>query len=294
MRIELRDGLRGSGGLPSQNAISWQGASFEPPPDAIEIGACTEPSRRLMLVPSSHRIEASLAAENRFEVDVRIAQDAAATHGWSLAVRHDDDAIDLLRVGFDGTAIEDLVTDSGFVLFELTRGSGNDGFVAEAVLSADPRRVLPADTTTLAIAEYRVASIPDHGAEYTTAIAFASSLRGSIGTVANALAPVGPFELGGEASIEIARAPVVVILRGDANADRKVDIGDPIASLFHLFLDEGIVCADAGDANADGAYDVSDVIFTLSYLFLGGRAPSAPFPRCAATERTLGCERVGC
>ena len=82
--------------------------------------------------------------------------------------------------------------------------------------------------------------------------------------------------------------------RGDVNADRTVDIGDPIAGLFRLFLGRGTICADAGDANSDRRFDLSDVVYTLNYLFLGGSAPAAPFPDCGSD--TLDCQATsnGC
>jgi hypothetical protein len=65
--------------------------------------------------------------------------------------------------------------------------------------------------------------------------------------------------------------------RGDANADGKVDLSDPVATLRVLFLGEGyLACEDGADSNDDGRLDISDAIFTLLALFTGGLDIPAP------------------
>jgi hypothetical protein len=63
--------------------------------------------------------------------------------------------------------------------------------------------------------------------------------------------------------------------RGDANADRTVDIADPIAVLAYLFQGEELPCLDAADANDDGALNIADGIRLLNFLFLD-EFPSGP------------------
>lgn len=69
-------------------------------------------------------------------------------------------------------------------------------------------------------------------------------------------------------------------IRGDANADGRVDLSDAISILNSLFL--GIPslapCADASDVNDEGRVDISDGIYLLSYLFQGGDAIPPPYP----------------
>jgi len=73
--------------------------------------------------------------------------------------------------------------------------------------------------------------------------------------------------------------------RGDANADGKVDIGDPVASLNYLFLGASAPpCEDAADSQDDGKIDLSDAVATLSWLFLGGASPSAPGPTSCGSD----------
>lgn len=67
-------------------------------------------------------------------------------------------------------------------------------------------------------------------------------------------------------------------LRGDANLDQMVNLGDAITILEGLFSAGPLPCLDAADANDDGSVDISDAIFALAYLFSGGPEPAPPFP----------------
>ena len=81
-------------------------------------------------------------------------------------------------------------------------------------------------------------------------------------------------------------------LRGNANGDQRLDIGDPVWILNALFHDgRPSACADAADSNDDGRIDISDAVHLIRYLFLTGDAPPQPFPECGLdlTEDELGC-----
>ncbi|MEM7260741.1 MAG: dockerin type I repeat-containing protein [Planctomycetota bacterium] len=70
-------------------------------------------------------------------------------------------------------------------------------------------------------------------------------------------------------------------VRGDANDDGSIDIGDAVSILAVLFNPgtDPLECPDVGDVNDDGAFDISDAIYLLSTLFLpGSPAPLPPFP----------------
>ncbi len=76
-------------------------------------------------------------------------------------------------------------------------------------------------------------------------------------------------------------------VRGDANVDGNVDIGDPVRILEYLFptgpavtLATLLPCRDAADCNDDDTLDIGDPIYLLTHLFTGGDAPPAPFPDC--------------
>jgi hypothetical protein len=66
---------------------------------------------------------------------------------------------------------------------------------------------------------------------------------------------------------------------GDANADGRVDISDPVAILGHLFLGTRLACPGAGEVNGDGKLDISDPVYLLGYLFLGEKPPADPAVR---------------
>jgi hypothetical protein len=81
-------------------------------------------------------------------------------------------------------------------------------------------------------------------------------------------------------------------LRGNANADARLDIGDPVWILNDLFHDgRPSPCGDAADSNDDGRLDISDAVHLIRYLFLTGAAPPLPFPECGLdlTEDEIDC-----
>lgn len=80
-------------------------------------------------------------------------------------------------------------------------------------------------------------------------------------------------------------------LRGDANLDGRVNIGDAYVFLNFQFGSQDILCEDAADANDDGLLNIADALYLLGYLFQGGAAPPGPFPRPGndPTDDDLGC-----
>lgn len=81
--------------------------------------------------------------------------------------------------------------------------------------------------------------------------------------------------------------------RADVNQDGRIDISDPVALLFAIFLGAfEIHCEDAADSNDDGLVDISDPINTLAELFLGsGEIPAPGMFGCGPdpTHDALGC-----
>ena len=71
-------------------------------------------------------------------------------------------------------------------------------------------------------------------------------------------------------------------IRGDANLDGGVDIGDAITVLSHLFVQESdSTCMESFNANNDVAVDIADAIYVVQFLFgtdPPGPPPPAPFP----------------
>ncbi|MGE3165718.1 MAG: hypothetical protein AB7O52_12480 [Planctomycetota bacterium] len=68
-------------------------------------------------------------------------------------------------------------------------------------------------------------------------------------------------------------------MRGDANRDTHLDIGDILFVLNFAFAGGPPPgCLDAGDANDDGHADITDAVYLIYYLFVFGPAPPAPYP----------------
>ncbi|MDO8560198.1 MAG: hypothetical protein Q7S23_04180 [bacterium] len=89
-----------------------------------------------------------------------------------------------------------------------------------------------------------------------------------------------------------------VFVRGDANDDGALNIGDPIHIFNLLFLENRpFGCREAANGNNDAGVDISDGVYLLSFLFLGGPPPATPAPACGAdpdpigSPGDLGCER---
>ncbi len=70
-------------------------------------------------------------------------------------------------------------------------------------------------------------------------------------------------------------------IRGDANEDGVINLGDVLFKLSYLFLGAGpIACEKPLDFNDDEIIDLADVLGSLTYQFLGGAPPAHPFPNC--------------
>ncbi len=64
-------------------------------------------------------------------------------------------------------------------------------------------------------------------------------------------------------------------IRGDANGDKVIDVGDVVYLINYLYRGGPAPNPLAsGDTNSDGTVDVGDVVYLINYLFKGGPAPS--------------------
>ncbi|MBN1418657.1 MAG: hypothetical protein JXP34_07750 [Planctomycetes bacterium] len=83
-------------------------------------------------------------------------------------------------------------------------------------------------------------------------------------------------------------------IRGDADADGSLTIGDGIQILERLFADRPAFtsdCDDAGDTDDDGVFTIGDAILLFNHLFADGVPPQPPYPACGedpTPETTLG------
>ena len=71
-------------------------------------------------------------------------------------------------------------------------------------------------------------------------------------------------------------------IRGDANGDRRVDIGDVVELARYLeFRTDDKACQDAFDTNDDGILNFKDLTYLVNYLFMRSypiKPPPPPFP----------------
>ena len=68
---------------------------------------------------------------------------------------------------------------------------------------------------------------------------------------------------------------IETMLRGDANSDGIVDVGDVVYLINYLFKSgPAPVSLPSGDANCDSMVDVGDVVYLINYLFKNGPPPS--------------------
>lgn len=83
----------------------------------------------------------------------------------------------------------------------------------------------------------------------------------------------------GLAAVSPRNDPVPQFVRGDASADGRLDLSDPVTCLGYLFLGRPVTtCLDAFDADDSGGLNISDAVYLLNFLFGGGRVPPAPYP----------------
>ncbi|UCB53299.1 MAG: VCBS repeat-containing protein [Candidatus Zixiibacteriota bacterium] len=63
-------------------------------------------------------------------------------------------------------------------------------------------------------------------------------------------------------------------LRGDANGDGEINVGDVVYIINFLYRGEDPpIPMETADANCDGIVDIGDVVYLLNYLYRGGPAP---------------------
>jgi hypothetical protein len=65
------------------------------------------------------------------------------------------------------------------------------------------------------------------------------------------------------------------VLRGDANNDSTVDVGDAVYIINFVFRDgPAPITIESGDANFDFMNDVGDASYLINYIFRGGPPPN--------------------
>ena len=78
-------------------------------------------------------------------------------------------------------------------------------------------------------------------------------------------------------------------VRGDANADERINITDGVFILDFLFGGATVPCREAANANGEDDLNITDGIYLLQFLFGGGSPPPAPHPGCGSVEGDVDC-----
>ncbi len=295
--IAFTDGLVGKG-EPVKNAVTFGTSTYLPLLASKDYAGCRPNDYRLHLAPPSSPFHLHLGERASYAVEVRLGQAESTASGWSLAVSHNPDLFQVLKVSVQGTPAEALLAPAGFALFEITSGHGNSGFTAQVELDPGSLRAFPAPDEVIVRCEYALAPIfePSRvGEKLSAAFRFAPSLRGSGGIITNLVFPAGNLTME-DAAVEIEVRPPARFIRGDANADGAVDLSDCLAVLFYLFQGKSGICLEAGNANDDARVDIADAIAVLARLFLDGPELALPSPDCGDDPNlpSLGCEVSGC
>lgn len=76
-------------------------------------------------------------------------------------------------------------------------------------------------------------------------------------------------------------------IRGDSNADGRVNIADGVYTLGSLFVGvQAPSCRDAVDTDDSGELNINDSIATINWLFAGGADPAPPGPEDCGEDPT--------
>jgi hypothetical protein len=224
--------------------------------------------------------------------------------GWSISVTTDP-CFNVADTTTAGSKVDELFA-GGFNKTEVidpAKNSGQQGVVSAIVLSFTlPRSLAPeSDSLILKIAGKIDAAGLSSPGQCTPACNVdvvspdAAGLRGSGQPVQTAVTVAGETKKPGVvgAAISVCQIAQISFIRGNANDDSKVDIGDAIFIINFLFKSgPAAACLDALDSNDDGQVNVDDAGYLINYSFLGSLLPPPPpFPACGAdpTDDTTAC-----
>ncbi|MBN1422280.1 MAG: dockerin type I repeat-containing protein [Planctomycetes bacterium] len=241
----------------------------------------------------------TLSFAGTLEVDVRFGGEVTVELacgeeilGWSFGIRHDPSLLQILGSSLEGLAAGDVNGGRGpdFIAVEVDP-PGGPGVTAEVVVSfSGGEKVRPGSNVGLVRIRYGAGPEAKEGGG--ARLEFAADLgQPPVPTVVILKkGPAPPAVRTGDISFT---KKAVAFLRGDANGDARIDVGDPIMILNHIFGDRRIDCEDAVDANDDGQIDVGDAIYMLQFQWAHGPQPPAPYPSLSddPTPDPLTCLR---
>lgn len=307
-RVFYLDGRKGSG-QPVDNKVTYKGQTVLPTKVAAITRVCAilpprqltfrvdvvggDSSGKLEVPPGSGLVDVTAAVH--LVSHLTPADDPLnGAQGWSISVKTDPcfNIASTTTAGADGV---DPFFTGGFNKTEVVdpaKNSGQQGAVSAIVLSFTEARNLPpeSDKTVLFLSGKIDAAGLTAPAQCTDPCSVApvdassTGLRGSGQPVQTAVTVAGNTKKPGVAgaAITLCQRAQISFIRGNANSDDKVDIGDAIWIINELFRGgPATACPDAADANDNGSEDLDDAVYLIDYEFKGSLAPPpAPFPAC--------------
>jgi len=202
--------------------------------------------------------------------------------------------------GISGYATDELYTDAeefferGFSDAKIAdpQGSrdecqGKQGGIAAMVLSFfDDVTLPPRSTWTIAYVLFETLA-PEEGEEAHVVLRYADGCAHGQ-PVQNSVTQDRESVLPEKGSMEVRVLPAPPFLRGDSNADGRVDISDAIRIFMYLFLGaDAPRCMDAADATDDGKLDLSDGVRILCDFFIPYTAIPPPGPFQCGHDPTM-------
>ncbi|MBN1418727.1 MAG: VCBS repeat-containing protein [Planctomycetes bacterium] len=278
----------------------------EDPPLAAEIDGDGVLDLVLPVAPSPRLYLAGGGTPPTYVLSVSTAEAYAGDTGIALPVRlHSSLPIDgfTIVLGWDPASltIESMTSygtataDAG-AEFVVPTLHGDEGYaifaaIVDFVPPIDGRQIPALDGQAIARAFFAVA---EDAAEGLVEV----DLRDGLGSPPseNALirggASIAPDLESGGITVLAGGPPEPTFIRGDANDDGALDIGDHVFIYNYLFGSGPTPpCFDAADADDSGTVSITDGVFIQNYLAGTGPAPSLPFPEVGTdpTEDDLGC-----
>ena len=203
----------------------------------------------------------------------------APLQGFSIGVKFDPTVVRFLELDLTGTITQAMEAEYVVPLFDNTRGQFILGVLIDSLPPVE-NRAIPATGLDLTLAKVKVQVLQEvpagsGGIELILEDGLGLPPIRNLFVIDNQ--SVAPIKQNGRLEL-VSEAP---FLRGDVNADGKVDISDPIATGDWIFRgSRQVICQKRGDSNDDGKVTLEDMVFTLLYLFTSqGRILPQPFPR---------------
>jgi hypothetical protein len=267
-------------GCEQRQVLVGGGAALQPGPVVVD---CGDPNAGadLEFIHTLGRVFVS-PGQQAARVPVFFSSIQGNVEGLTLSLYAPPSAISLNRIDFRAALIGGFLATRGWSNNFLTMRS--EGYIAGTVAfsSSSPFETLPTlppPGETIAFIEFSVPADAEVGSQ--TLIEFRSTpAADGLPPIHNEISRQGASEPHGACgvTVEIVSGDEL-FLRGDANRNWRLEVGDPVAVLQQLFgRSTTVPCTDAADFDDSGFLSITDAIGILRFLFLGEAAPSPPYP----------------